>query len=163
MKGKPFTMVPPLDRRNFLAVTGGGLSALALAACAGPNTSGSAASASASTGTDWSKVTPAAEITFWSNHPGKSQDVETSLIAAYHKTQTETKVTLVTAGANYEEVAQKFQTAQQGGQLPHVVVFSDVWWFRYFINNSIVPEPATFGLVGFGVVLVGAMSRRRKA
>jgi sn-glycerol 3-phosphate transport system substrate-binding protein len=138
MKGNPFTMAFSLDRRNFLALSGAGIGALALGACSGPNTSGSAPSSSAATGTDWSKVTPAAEITFWTNHPGKSQDVETSLIAAYHKTQSETKVTLVTAGANYEEVAQKFQTAQQGGQLPHVVVFSDVWWFRYFINDSII-------------------------
>ncbi len=127
-----------LDRRNFLALGGAGIGALALGACGGPNTSGATASSSAANATDWSKVTPAAEITFWSNHPGKSQDVENSLIAAYHKAQSETKVTLVTAGANYEEVAQKFQTAQQGGQLPHVVVFSDVWWFRYFINDSII-------------------------
>lgn len=127
-----------LDRRNFLALSGASIGALALGACGGPNTSGSTASSSAANSTDWSKVTPAAEITFWSSHPGKSQDVENSLIAAYHKTQSETKVTLVTAGANYEEVAQKFQTAQQGGQLPHVVLFSDVWWFRYFINDSII-------------------------
>ena len=127
-----------LDRRNFLALSGASIGALALGACGGPNTSGSTPSSSAANGTDWSKVTPAAEITFWSSHPGKSQDVENSLIAAYHKSQSETKVTLVTAGATYEEVAQKFQTAQQGGQLPHVVLFSDVWWFRYFINDSII-------------------------
>ncbi len=137
MKGNPFTMAFSLDRRNFLALSGAGIGALALGACSGPSTSGSAV-ASSSPATDWSKVTPAAEITFWSNHPGKSQDVEASFIEAYHKTQSETKVTLVTAGASYEEVAQKFQTAQQGGQLPHIVVFSDVWWFRYFINDSII-------------------------
>jgi sn-glycerol 3-phosphate transport system substrate-binding protein len=131
-------MALSLDRRNFLALSGASIGALALGACSGPNTSGSTASSSAANSTDWSKVTPAAEITFWSSHPGKSQDVENSLIAAYHKTQSETKVTLVTAGATYEEVAQKFQTAQQGGQLPHVVLFSDVWWFRYFINDSII-------------------------
>jgi len=131
-------MALSLDRRNFLALSGASIGALALGACSGPNTSGSTASSSAANSTDWSKVTPAAEITFWSSHPGKSQDVENSLIAAYHKSQSETKVTLVTAGATYEEVAQKFQTAQQGGQLPHVVLFSDVWWFRYFINDSII-------------------------
>ncbi|HEY5112899.1 MAG TPA: twin-arginine translocation signal domain-containing protein, partial [Coriobacteriia bacterium] len=102
-------MALSLDRRNFLALSGAGIGALALGACGGPNTSGSTPSSSAANGTDWSKVTPAAEITFWSNHPGKSQDVENSLIAAYHKTQSETKVTLVAAGATYEEVAQKFQ------------------------------------------------------
>ncbi len=131
-------MALSLDRRNFLALSGAGIGALALGACSGPSTSGSAPTSSAANGTDWSKVTPAAEISFWSNHPGKSQDIENALIAAYHQSQSETKVTLVTAGASYEDVAQKFQTAQQGGQLPHVVVFSDVWWFRYFLNDSII-------------------------
>ena len=134
-----------LDRRNFLALSGAGVGALALGACSGPSTSGSAPTSSAANSTDWSKVTPAAEISFWSNHPGKSQDVENSLIAAYHKAQSETKVTLVTAGATYEDVAQKFQTAQQGGQLPHVVVFSDVWWFRYFLNDSIINLDGVLG------------------
>lgn len=130
--------LPSLDRRHFLALSGAGIGALALGACSGPSTTGSAATSASTDTTDWSKVTPAAEITFWSNHPGKSQDVEQQLIDAWHKTQSDTKVTLVTAGASYEEVAQKFQTAQQGGQLPHIVVFSDVWWFRYFINDSII-------------------------
>lgn len=134
-------MTAPLDRRNFLALGGAGLGALALGACSGPavTTPGGGGSASAASDTDWSNVKPAAEISFWSNHPGKSKDVETALIEKFHKAQSDTKVTLVTAGANYEEVAQKFQTAQQGGQLPHLVVFSDVWWFRYFINDSIIP------------------------
>ncbi len=129
------------DRRNFLALGGAGLGALALSACGGPTTttSGSTGSAAAVPDIDFSGVKPAAEITFWSNHPGKSQDIENALIAKFHAAQSAIKVTLVTAGANYEEVAQKFQTAQQGGQLPHVVVFSDVWWFRYFINDSIIP------------------------
>jgi len=131
-------MAISLDRRHFLALSGASVGALALGACSGPNTSGSTAASSAANGTDWSKVTPASEITFWSNHPGKSADIEAQLIDAYHKSQSETKVTLVTAGATYEDVAQKFQTAQQGGQLPHVVVFSDVWWFRYFLNDSII-------------------------
>ncbi len=50
------------------------------------------------------------------------------------------KVNLVTAGANYEEIAQKFQTSQAAKSgLPAVVVLSDVWWFRYFTNGSIIP------------------------
>ncbi|AZI59570.1 ABC transporter substrate-binding protein [Nakamurella antarctica] len=142
-------MPAALDRRRFLQLSGLGLSAAALAACGGPATvtqsgstaagvSGSAGSA-ASSGIDYSGVKPASEITWWSNHPGKSEDVEKALIEKFHQSQKDIKVTLVTAGANYEEVAQKFQTAQVGGELPNLVVFSDVWWFRYFLADTIAP------------------------
>ncbi|MDK7764161.1 extracellular solute-binding protein, partial [Prevotella bivia] len=47
---------------------------------------------------------------------------------------------LVTGGQNYEEIAQRFQTAQAANSgLPAVVVLSDVWWFRYFMNGNIIP------------------------
>lgn len=136
------TPLPELNRRSFLALAGAGAGALALSACGGPSTGGnttSGASASAAA-EDWSKVTPATEITFWTNHPGKSKDIEAKLIADF-TAKTGIKVNHVTAGANYEEVAQKFQTAQTGDakNLPHAVIFSDVWWFRYYINNSIIP------------------------
>ncbi len=51
----------------------------------------------------------------------------------FHAKYPDIKVNLVTAGANYEEIAQKFQTAQAAKSgLPGLVVLSDVWWFRYF-------------------------------
>ncbi|HQE30398.1 MAG TPA: ABC transporter substrate-binding protein [Propionibacteriaceae bacterium] len=127
-----------LNRRRLLALGGAGLGAAALSACGGPSTSGPAAPAASASAADYANVKPASEITFWSNHPGKSQEITQKLIDKFHAAQSAIKVTLVTAGANYEEVAQKFQTAQQGGQLPHIVVLSDVWWFRYMINQSII-------------------------
>ena len=57
-------MSTPRHRRNFLALSGASIGALALGACGGPNTSGSTTSSSAANGTDCAKVTPAAEITF---------------------------------------------------------------------------------------------------
>src|SRR5699024_12470535 len=50
------------------------------------------------------------------------------------------EVNLVTAGSNYEELAQRFQTAQAANSgLPAAVVLSDVWWFRYYINGNVIP------------------------
>lgn len=126
-----------INRRNFFAFTGLGLGAAALAACSGPNTNSSGGSSNAAT--DWSKVKPANKITFMSSHPGKSQDVEKALIADFEAANPDIKVELITGGANYEEVAQKFQTSQAGNNVPDVVVASDVWWFRYAIANTIVP------------------------
>jgi sn-glycerol 3-phosphate transport system substrate-binding protein len=128
-----------LDRRLFLSLAGAGAGAAALAACGGPST---AAGSLASTGTDinFSGVKPAASIDFWSSHPGQSQDAEKSIIEKFHAKFPNINVNLVTAGASYEDIAQKFQTAQAAkGGLPALVVLSDVWWFRYYLNGSIIP------------------------
>ena len=116
-----------LDRRKFLGLAGAGAGAAALAACGGPSTGGTAAPTSAAD-IDFSGVKPAASFDFWSSHPGKSQDVEKAIIAKFHAKFPDIKVNLVTAGANYEEIAQKFQTSQAAKSgLPGVVVLSDVW------------------------------------
>lgn len=132
----------PLDRRSFLSLAGLGAGALALAACGGPSTSTPTSAApggeSTATGTDFGSVKPAAEITMWSNHPGGSEAVEQEIIKAFNASGAGITVKLVTAGANYEEVAQKFQTAQAGGSLPDLVIVSDVWWFRYWMSKSIL-------------------------
>ncbi|MCO4256786.1 ABC transporter substrate-binding protein [Pseudarthrobacter cellobiosi] len=128
-----------LDRRFFLTLAGAGAGAAALSACGGPSTTPGAAVTTVSD-VDFSSVKPAASIDFWSNHPGKSQDVEKSIIEKFHAKHPDIKVNLVTAGANYEEIAQKFQTAQAAKSgLPSLVVLSDVWWFRYYLNESIIP------------------------
>ncbi|TVU65532.1 ABC transporter substrate-binding protein [Paenarthrobacter nitroguajacolicus] len=128
-----------LDRRHFLGLAGLGAGAAALAACGGPSTAGTADAVDAAT-IDFAGVKPAASIAFWTNHPGKSQDVEKAIIDKFHAKFPDIKVNLVTAGANYEEIAQKFQTSQAAKTgLPGLVVLSDVWWFRYFSNGSIIP------------------------
>ena len=132
-------MTQHLDRRHFLGLAGVTASAAALAACGGPSTNGAPAASEAAE-IDFNGVKPAAKIDFWSNHPGKSQDVEKAIIEKFHAKFPDIRVNLVTAGANYEEIAQKFQTSQAAKTgLPGVVVLSDVWWFRYFTNGSIIP------------------------
>lgn len=130
-----------ISRRAALAAGGVSLGSAFLAACGGPNVGGSGAASGTSSdpaGPDFTGVTPAKSITFWSNHPGASEAVTKELIAAFTAKEGIT-VNLVTAGSNYEEVATKFQAAQAGGQLPDIVAFSDVWWFRYFLADSIIP------------------------
>ena len=91
---------------------------------------------------------PASQITWWSNNPGSSQAVSQQIIDAFHASQSDIKVNLVTAGKDYEEIAQKFQTAQTGGTLPDLVVLSDVWWFRYYMLGSIIPLDSLIKTVG---------------
>ncbi|MFC8040290.1 ABC transporter substrate-binding protein [Paenarthrobacter sp. NPDC057355] len=126
------------SRKQFLTVAGASLGTLALAACAGPTTDGSSAG-KPSASVDWTKIKPAATISFMSSHPGKSRDTELKLIDSFQKAHPDITVNLITGGANYEEVAQKFQTSQAGNDVPDVVVASDVWWFRYAVSGTILP------------------------
>lgn len=137
-----------LDRRGFLKFAGITGAAAALAACGGPSTSGGGPADAPEV--DYSGVQPAKEITWWTNNPGSSEKVSRQIIDAYQRANPGTKVNLVTAGANYEEIAQRFQTAQAGGgsQLPDLVVLSDVWWFRYYMQRSIVPMDPLIAATG---------------
>jgi len=126
-----------MNRRGFLGLGGAVLAGAALAACAG-----SGGGASGGSGAD------AKTITFWSPHPGQSRDVELELVRRFQEKNHDLKVKLVGAGANYEETSQKFNAALTGGELPDVVVLSDVWWFNYALTGAIEPLDDHFADAG---------------
>lgn len=117
-----------------------GITVLGISAC-GPSVG---SDPEAATEVDFSGVEPADSITFWSNHPGESIDTERQIIEAFTK-ETGIAVELVTAGANYEEVSQKFQTAQSSGEAGDVVVVSDATWFTNYVNGSLLPVDDALG------------------
>jgi sn-glycerol 3-phosphate transport system substrate-binding protein len=128
---------PELSRRGLLrlgAVLGG---SAALTACGGPTLSDSGGAAQSEV--DWSRVQPASQITWWSNHPGTSIELEKEYIRRFQEQNPGITVNLVTAGKNYDEVAQRFQAAAGTDNTPDLVGASDVWWFRYMINGQIIP------------------------
>ena len=130
-----------MDRRHFLTLAGAGavsVGALALTACTGPSVGSVSNPTTSSTpkttgGPKFDGVKPASKISFWSSNPGNSQAVTQQIIDAF-TARSGIEVELVTA-ASYEDVAQKFQAAQAGGGLPDVLTLSDVWWFRFFLND----------------------------
>ena len=121
--------------RPIPTILGLALTASLLTACAGTGGGGSTeddgATGAAGGGSD-EEVT---SLTFWSNHPGGSKETEEELIATYEE-ETGVSITLVTAGANYEEVANRFNAAQAGSDVPDVVVASDVTWFPMMLNDA---------------------------
>jgi sn-glycerol 3-phosphate transport system substrate-binding protein len=128
---------PALSRRGLLrlgALLGG---SAALAACGGPSLSD--AGGAAQSDVDWARVQPASQITWWSNHPGTSIELEREYIRRFQEQNPGITVNLVTAGKTYEEVAQRFQAAAGTDNVPDLVGASDVWWFRYMINGQIIP------------------------
>lgn len=125
-----------INRRHFLTLAGGIAATATLTSCAG--TGGAAAPQSGEEGL----------IKFWSNHPGKSKEIEQKLIDAFVAANPGTKVELVDGGANYEELAQKFNAALTGGDLPDVIVASDVTWFNFALNKAITPLDELWTKVG---------------
>ncbi|QUW19358.1 ABC transporter substrate-binding protein [Agrococcus sp. Marseille-Q4369] len=121
-------------RRVTTAIAALGVAALALTAC-GPSVG--ASSADAATEVDWASIEPAESITFWTNHPGGSQEIERQLVDAFTE-ETGIEVEIVTAGANYEEVSQRFQTAQTSGDVGDLVIMSDATWFTNYVNGSLL-------------------------
>ena len=118
-------------RRKFLALASTAASATALAACAGTS------STNPQGGNDKGGDGEVTELTWWSNHPGTSKDIEKEIISRFEKENPDIKVNLVDAGKNYEEAAQKFNAALTGQDLPDIVVLSDVWWYNFAINGQI--------------------------
>lgn len=117
-----------LTRRDFLRVAGGATAAIGLSACAG---TGSAPSGQGGG--------EANTIDFWSSHPGNSKETELKLINAFQSANSGLTVKLTDAGQSYEEVAQKFNASLAGGQLPDVVLVSDVTWFNFALNKQLAP------------------------
>lgn len=128
-----------LTRRGFLGATGGIAVAAGLSACAGTGSKPKGGSSGGGKGSGGSNT-----IDFWSNHPGKSAATEKKLIAAFEKANPGLKVKLTDAGKDYEEVGQKFNAALAGGNLPDVVVASDVTWFNFALNNRFTDIDALF-------------------
>jgi len=131
------TYMTDISRRRFLALAGATATAASLASCAGTGGSGTQDSAHEQ-GT----------IDFWSNHPGLSKELEQKLSADFVAANPGTKVNVIDAGANYEEVAQKFNAALSGGELPDVLVISDVTWFNLALNEAITPLDSMFAGAG---------------
>lgn len=127
-----------MKRRKFLALVSTATASMALAACAGTSSTDPQASNNGG-GEGGGDVT---ELTWWSNHPGSSKDVESELISRFEEANPDIKVNLVDAGKNYEEAAQKFNAALTGDDLPDVVVLSDVWWHNFAINGQIADVDA---------------------
>lgn len=78
-------------------------------------------------------------ISFWSNHPGLSTPVERELINRFQHEFSGLQVKLIDAGKDYDEVAQKFNAALIGTDVPDVVVLDDIWWFHFALSGVLTP------------------------
>jgi sn-glycerol 3-phosphate transport system substrate-binding protein len=123
-----------LNRRQFLSL-GSAATVSAAVGCAGM---GGRVSVKSGSG----------PIAFWSNHPGRSSAVEKELVSRFQRQFPELPVRLIDAGKDYDDVAQKFNAALTGTDVPDVIVLSDIWWFHFALSGVITPLDELFGHVG---------------
>ncbi len=125
-----------VSRRRFLMGMGAGAGMLALAACAPVATPGGAPAASGG-----GSAAPAAEpqtVTLWSSFTGKNGEAETELVKRFNESQSDVVLDYQFQGT-YEETAQKVTAALQARTAPDVSLLSDVWWFKFYLNNALLP------------------------
>jgi sn-glycerol 3-phosphate transport system substrate-binding protein len=123
------------SRRQLLQGMGAGAGLLALAACA-PVAPGAAPAAGAS-----GAAAPATEIptlVLWSSFSGTNGEAEQALVDRFNEAYAgEVQVDYQVQG-NYEETAQKVTAALQAQTAPDIALLSDVWWFKFYINQTLV-------------------------
>jgi sn-glycerol 3-phosphate transport system substrate-binding protein len=78
-----------------------------------------------------------AEISFWTAFgSGVNGDAQKKLVDDFNASGAGVTVTQQTY-ADYEEVAQALITGLQTGDVPDVAILSDVWWFRFYLSQSL--------------------------
>jgi sn-glycerol 3-phosphate transport system substrate-binding protein len=77
------------------------------------------------------------EVKYWTAYPsGVNGDAQKKLVADFHAAQTDVKINMQTQ-ATYEDLAAALTAALQTGDEPHLVVLSDVWWFRFYLAQAL--------------------------
>lgn len=128
-----------ISRRKFLLGLGASAGVMALAACApaaapAPAAGSESAGAAAAPAPAMQPVT----VTLWSSFTGKNSETETELVKRFNEGQGDVALDYQFQGS-YEETAQKLTAALQARTSPDVSLLSDVWWFKFYLNNTLLP------------------------
>lgn len=124
-----------MNRRQLLQGMAAGAGVLALAACAPVMTPAAAPAAGQGA------AAPAQEpvtVTLWSSFTGKNGEAETELVKRFNESQGDVRIDYQFQGS-YEETAQKLTAALQTQTAPDISLLSDVWWFKFYLNNTLLP------------------------
>ncbi|MBX3014856.1 MAG: ABC transporter substrate-binding protein [Caldilineaceae bacterium] len=125
----------PMTRRQLLMGMGASAGLLALAACA-PVAPG------ATPATTGGAAAPAVEgttLVLWSSFSGKNGEAETALVEKFNESYGGEVTVDYQVQGSYEETAQKVTAALQAQTAPDISLLSDVWWFKFYLNQVLVP------------------------
>jgi sn-glycerol 3-phosphate transport system substrate-binding protein len=142
-----------VSRRDMLKGMGSAAAIALIAACSQPSspapaatTAPAAGAASGAAPTSASQAAPAAvsatgsqaTITFWGAFTGHNADVQQQLVDRFNAAQKDVQVTLENQNA-YADLAAKLTVALQAKNQPEVVLLSDTWWFKFYLNKTLQP------------------------
>ncbi len=91
-----------------------------------------------------------ASVNFWYGFTGALGEQVDALIAEFNAQNNGVQVT-GTAQASYEETAQLVTLALQDGSNPDIAILSDVWWFRFYLAQSLLPLNGLVASSGFAI------------
>lgn len=131
-----------LTRRQLLSGMAAGLLAAAVSSCAPKQAAQPAPAAPKAQQPTQQPTQPAPKdkikITLWSSFGGHLGQAETAVVAKFNEQQDAIEVNYQFQGS-YEETAQKLTAALQAKTEPHISLMSDVWWFKFYMNQVIAP------------------------
>jgi sn-glycerol 3-phosphate transport system substrate-binding protein len=127
-------------RRDVLRGFVGAAGVALLAACQSTAQTPAAAPATAPTTAPAAvaQTGSAVGITFWGAFTGHNADVLQQLVQRFNDAQKDVQVTLENQNT-YEDLAAKLTAALQAKNAPEVVLLSDVWWFKFYVNKALQP------------------------
>ncbi len=135
-------------RRDFVKSSVGAAGLLALAGCSPAATPG--ANPTAATGGAAGVVTEpgsTVNITYWGSFSGVNGEAEKALVDRFNTSQSDVAVEYQFQGT-YEETAQKLTAALQSKTAPAVSLLSDVWWFKFYLAQTLQPLDDLFSKAG---------------
>lgn len=123
-----------ISRRGLLKAMSAGAGMAALAACAPAPTT---------TSGNESVAGPASEpvtLLLWSSYTGRNGEAEQALVDKFNEEMGDQDLQVdYQVQGNYEETAQKVTAALQAQDAPDVALLSDVWWFKFYLNQTLAP------------------------
>lgn len=78
------------------------------------------------------------EVTYWGSQSGVNGEADEALVNMFNESQQDVRVNYEFQGT-YEETAQALTAAIQARQTPELSTLSDVWWFRFYLSQSLQP------------------------
>ncbi len=75
---------------------------------------------------------------YWGSFSAELGEAEQEVVRRFNESQPDVELEYQFQGS-YEETAQKLTAALAARQTPDVALLSDVWWFRFYLNNALAP------------------------